>query len=101
MDQFLELLRRLNLDLPGLTTLLKRTSDAPILRSVPVTIVVPTGQTTASAPHSLGKAFVGALVVTASTPLAYAVAPATDASTVRLTVASAPAAPAIFNLMVF
>jgi len=94
-------MRRLALDLPGTVKLLKLVADAPILRGVPVTIRVPAGQTTAAAPHSLGKGFVGALVLSSTAPAAFSIAPATDAVFVRLTVATAPVSDVTFNVWVY
>lgn len=63
MPEFKELLRRLQLDLTGLSNLIRTLRDLPFVRGRQINDVIPAADSVLKVSHGLGRAYTGAIVL--------------------------------------
>lgn len=88
---FDDLRRRLRRDTNALTTDLGRVLDHPITKGKFVALVMAAGQTSVTAFHGLGRAYIGGFIAGASAALPLVVALPSSGATISVTVLSATA----------
>lgn len=96
-----DLLARASLTVETAASLLRRLADTPWLASVPVTAVVPAGQTSVTVRHGLGRAMNGAVVVGASSAATISVDISADPVFLTVRLSSAPLADFTVKLRAF
>ncbi len=99
---FEDLLRLVQLPLANLATLLRNLSRNPFSYAVPLTVVIPVGETEATARHGLDRGMNGAIVVGASANYAITVdLPSSGVAVTVRTNTTVTTNPLTVNLRVF